>query len=42
VMAEVNGNALNYDPSWNITTLTAALRPSAIFVKSSVSAADPS
>ncbi|WP_433693223.1 head decoration protein [Paraburkholderia phenoliruptrix] len=42
LMAEVNGNALNYDASWNLTTLTAALRPYSIFVKSSVSAADPS
>ncbi|NYH21392.1 head decoration protein [Paraburkholderia bryophila] len=42
LMAEVNGNALNYDASWNITTLTAALRSATIFVKSSVSAADPS
>jgi hypothetical protein len=42
VMAEVNGNALHYDPSWSITTLTPALRANTIFVKSSVSAADPS
>jgi len=42
LMAEVNANALNFDPSWDIPTLTAALRPYSIFVKSSVSAADPS
>ncbi|MDN7871273.1 head decoration protein [Burkholderia multivorans] len=42
LMAEVNANALNFDPSWDIPSLTAALRSSAIFVKSSVSAADPS
>lgn len=42
VMAEVNARALNYDASWTIPTLTAALRPNTIFVKSSVSAADPS
>lgn len=42
LMVEVNANALTFDPSWDIPSLTAALRPSAIFVKSSVSAADPS
>jgi hypothetical protein len=42
VMAEVNGNRLNYDPSWTIQTLTTALRPFGLFVKNSVSAADPS
>lgn len=42
LMAEVNANALNFDASWDIPTLTAALRPYSIFVKSSVSAADPS
>jgi len=42
LMAEVNANALNFDPSWDIPSLTTALRPYAIFVKSSVSAADPS
>lgn len=42
VMAEVNGRALNFDPSWNLQTLTSALRPNGIFVKASVSAADPS
>lgn len=42
VMAEVNGRALNFDASWNLQTLTSALRPNGIFVKASVSAADPS
>ncbi|ANN70908.1 head decoration protein [Bordetella bronchialis] len=41
VMAEVNARALIYDASWTIATLTPALRANAIFVKSSVSAADP-
>jgi len=41
VMAEVNARALHYDASWTIPTLTAALRANSIFVKSSVSAADP-
>jgi hypothetical protein len=42
VMAEVNANALNFDPSWSIATLTQAMRANSIFIKSSVSAADPS
>lgn len=42
VMAEVNANALTFDPSWTVQTLTTALRPYSLFVKSSVSAADPS
>lgn len=41
VMAEVNARALHYDASWTIGTLTPALRANTIFVKSSVSAADP-
>lgn len=41
LMGEFNANALNYDPSWTITTLRNALRPFSIFVKASVSAADP-
>ncbi|MEK6420017.1 MAG: head decoration protein [Burkholderia gladioli] len=39
--AEVNARALNFDPSWDIASLRAALRQNTIFVKSSVSAADP-
>ncbi|CAB3779380.1 hypothetical protein LMG28688_00823 [Paraburkholderia caffeinitolerans] len=42
VMGEFNARALIYDPSWTISTLVTALRPYGIFVKSSVSAADPS
>ncbi|WP_175795960.1 head decoration protein [Burkholderia anthina] len=42
VMGEFNARALIFDPSWTISTLTTALRPYGIFVKSSVSAADPS
>ncbi|SIT50446.1 conserved hypothetical protein [Paraburkholderia piptadeniae] len=42
VMGEFNARALIYDASWSIPTLTTALRPYGIFVKSSVSAADPS
>lgn len=42
VMGEFNARALIFDPSWTIQTLTTALRPSGIFVKSSLSAADPS
>lgn len=41
VAAEVNARALNFDPSWDIASLRAALRQYTIFVKSSVSAADP-
>jgi len=41
VMAEVNGRALHYDESWTLAALTAALRDKGIFVKSSVSATDP-
>jgi hypothetical protein len=41
VMGEFNQNAINFDPSWTIPALQAALRPYSIFLKSSVSAADP-
>ena len=41
VMGEFNANALTFDASWTLATLTAALRPLGIFVKSAVSAADP-
>lgn len=40
-MGEFNARALIYDASWTIQTLRAAIRPG-IFIKSSVSAADPS
>jgi hypothetical protein len=42
VMGEFNQNALTFDPSWTLPGLQAALRQYGIFVKSSVSAADPS
>ena len=42
LMGEFNGNKLVIDASWTVTTVTTALRPSSIFVKSAVSAADPS
>ena len=41
VMGEFNQNAINFDPSWTIPGLQAALRTLGIFLKSSVSAADP-
>ncbi len=42
VMGEFNQNAVSFDPSWTLPALQAALRPYGIFLKSSVSAADPS
>lgn len=42
VAAEVNARALNFDPSWDIASLRAALRQYTIFVKSSVSVTFPS
>lgn len=41
LMGEFNARALNFDASWNIDKLTAALRQCGIFIKDSVSAADP-
>lgn len=41
-MAELNGNALIYDSSLSLAAITAAFRPLGLFVKSVVSAADPS
>lgn len=41
VLVEVNGRAISYDDSWTLPALTAALRDKGIYVKSSVSAADP-
>lgn len=43
VMGEFNENAITFDPSWTLATLTTALRKNApgIFLKNSVSAADP-
>lgn len=42
MMGEFNARALIYDASWTLPALRAALRPYSIFIKSSVSAADPS
>ncbi|MCJ2067760.1 head decoration protein [Methylobacterium sp. J-030] len=41
LMAELNGNALILDPSLSLPAVAAALRPLGLFVKSAVSAADP-
>ena len=41
VMGEFNANAISYDSSWTPELLTTALRPYGIFLKGSVSAADP-
>lgn len=41
LMGEFNANYLTYDASWTVAALTSALRPLGIFLKSSVSAADP-
>lgn len=41
LMGEFNDRAVLFDPSWTVATLKAALRPFGIFLKSSVSAADP-
>ncbi|MDR3513776.1 MAG: head decoration protein [Caulobacteraceae bacterium] len=38
---EFNGHKMIYDASWTLATLRAALRPSSIFVKDTVSASDP-
>jgi len=42
VMGEFNQNAITFDPSWTLPALQAALRSTSIFLKSSVSATDPS
>jgi hypothetical protein len=42
LMAEVNGNALTLGTGITLAAAKAALRPNGIFVKTSVSAADPS
>lgn len=41
VMGEFNGNALTFDASWTLATLTSAARAYGIFIKSSVSATSP-
>lgn len=42
LMGEFNQNAISFDPSWSLPALQQALRPFSIFLKSVVSAADPS
>lgn len=41
LMGEFNQNAISFDPSWTLPQLQAALRPYGIFLKSTVSATDP-
>ena len=41
VMGEFNQAAISFDPSWSLDALRASLRSVGIFLKSSVSAADP-
>ena len=41
LMAELNANALIFDPSLTLAAIAAAFRPLGLFVKSAVSAADP-
>lgn len=44
-MGEFNGNAMTFDASWSVSTLTPAMRPFGIFIKSmsaALSNADPS
>lgn len=41
VLGEFNENAITFDPSWTLGALRTALRAYGIFLKSSVSAADP-
>ena len=41
LQGEFNGPALIYDPTWTLASLKPALRPLSIYVKTSVSAADP-
>lgn len=42
LQGEFNGNALIFDSSWSLAALKPLLRPLEIYVKTSVSAADPS
>lgn len=41
VLGEFNANALNFDASWTVATLTPILQPLGLFIKSAVTAADP-
>ncbi len=40
-MGEFNWRAVTYDSSWNLMDLAAALEPRGVFLKDSISAADP-
>lgn len=42
LLGEFNANAISFDASWTLSQLRTAMRPYGIFLKSSVSAADPS
>lgn len=42
VMGEFNSNSLNLGTGWTVAALTPLLQPFSIFIKSAVSAADPS
>lgn len=41
VMGEFNGNALTFDASWTLATLTSAARANGLFIKSAAHAASP-
>jgi hypothetical protein len=41
LQAELNGAALIYDSSWTLAGIKAAFRPLGLYVKTSVSALDP-
>lgn len=41
VMGEFNTNYMTYDASWTVATLTEAMRPFGIYLKTSVSGAPP-
>lgn len=41
LMGEFNSNAINYDSSWTVPALAAALRPFGIFLKGAIVAAPP-
>ena len=41
LMGEFNARALDFDPSWTVPDLQAAMRQYGIFIKDSISAADP-
>jgi hypothetical protein len=41
LMGEFNANAITFDPSWTLPALQTAMRPYSLFLKTAVSAADP-